>query len=91
MTTLVSLGKRPLVIVLPHDSVCAKIGRCTCSRHEIQTMVRDANGDKQIKNMMRLVPGAIHLSAKESVEVHEAVVALPQVQAAIRNRLVRTR
>jgi hypothetical protein len=54
-------------------------------------MVRDDNGDKRLKTVMRLVPGSIHLQANGSVDVHEAVVALPQVQAAIRNRLVRTR
>ena len=67
--TLTNTTRRVCVVILTHDDYCARVGRCGCSAR------RDG----------AVLPNSLTLPSREPVAgLDEAVLALPQVAAAVR-------
>jgi hypothetical protein len=83
---LKNLSKRMVVIVLPHNEVCAEQCYCSATQH-LQTAHNPATGDVGVRQLAMQVAKSMYLPAgAESEDLPEAFLRAQQVRSGIANR-----
>jgi hypothetical protein len=79
--------RKPFVATLYHDVYCKKAGKCACTKRTFQQPARAPDGTEGWAVTEKLIPSSFRIEPKStSDDLDDAVLHLPQVQAALNVR-----
>lgn len=81
----VAMPPEQILIHLVHDKYCSHVGKCSCSRVEMQEVVSDKLGKKSMRIYKKKIPKTLRVPAKGvEKDLHDCVRNLPDVISAVR-------
>jgi hypothetical protein len=81
---LVNPSNQPFTVTLYHDVFCEAAKACSCSKERVTRPVRGRDGSFGQRVEMRLIPVSFTIDGgKRKMGIHDAVLQVPQVKAAM--------